>query len=201
MSLSAPLPERKYDRGLNSEIERLLYQVSIIKMDAQGLAGELNDAQFNWTPAPARWSMAQCFDHLNITNRKWLPFFEESIQEGRARGALHGGPYSYGFLSRMFLRVVEPPARFKAKAPKGFQPETSHRLDKVMPEFVALHERVEGLLQSASGLDLASIKVQSAFSKRIRYSLGMGFWILTAHDRRHIWQARQLRNDPNFPKH
>ncbi len=199
MSLSAPLPEREYNRELNPEVERLLYQVSVIKIDVQGLAGPLSETQFNWAPAPAHWSVGQCLEHLNITNRRWLPLLEDAIREGRARGLLHDGPYSYGFLSRIFLRLVEPPPRVRVRAPKTFRPEAEQRLDRVLPEFISLHERLERLLESAGGLDLARIKVRSAFSPWIRYNLGMAFWILTAHERRHIRQARQICNHPDFP--
>jgi len=40
-------------------------QLRSIRQDAEGLMAGLSDAQFNWPPAPGRWSMAGCFDHLN----------------------------------------------------------------------------------------------------------------------------------------
>jgi hypothetical protein len=43
------------------------------------------------------------------------------------------------------------------------------------------------------------VKARSPVSKRIRFSLGAAFAAISAHQRRHLWQARQLRNDPAFP--
>ena len=74
-----PLPTRDYDRNLNSEIERLLYQNEVIVMDARGLVTDLTDDQFNWAPDAKRWSVGQCLEHLNITYGKWLPHFEETV--------------------------------------------------------------------------------------------------------------------------
>lgn len=187
------LPPRAYDRTLNSEIERLLYQLDVVVMDAQGLAAGLDREQFNWRPDAGRWSAGQCMEHLNITARRALPLFEEAIQEGRAQGRTHPGPYVYGFFERLFLRALEPPVkRWRVGAPKGFLPGDDLDPEMVMGEFASLHQRARELIRDANGLDLARIKVPSAFSRRVRYSLGMGFWILTAHDRRHVWQARMV---------
>jgi hypothetical protein len=193
------LPPRPYERSVNPELERLLYQVNVIKMDARGLAGNLTHEQFNWKPAPGMWSVGQCFDHLNAFNRRWLPILEEAIERGRARGLLDPGPYTYGFLSRWLLANMEPPAKRKFRAPRRFEPSADCAVDEVMAEFQSLHERLEELLRAADGLDLARIRVSSPVTRWIRYSLGMSFWLLAAHDRRHIYQAREVCKAPGFP--
>ena len=185
------LPQRDYDRSINSEIERLLYQSNVILMDAKGLASGANELLI-WTPGRGQWSATQCLEHLNITHRRWQPLFERAIHSAREQKVLSDGPYSYGFFSRMFLRMTEPPAKFRLKAPGSFQPPNELTAQKVMAEFEQHHRELEKLIRAANGLDLARIRVTSAFSKYVRYSLGMGFWILLAHDRRHIRQAREV---------
>jgi hypothetical protein len=194
------LPEREYDRSLNSEIERILYQLKVVREDAKGLVAGLSEAQFNWSPDAGQWSVGQCLEHLNLTARQSLPLFEEAIEKGLEQGIRSNGPYAYGDLSRVFLRVVEPPVRMRVKAPQGFRPASTLVPEKVMAEFDESHELAESLAKRANGLDLARIKARSAFSKLVKYNLGMAFWILAAHDRRHIWQARQLLADKGFPK-
>ena len=195
-----PHPTRKYDRSLNSEVERLLYQCEVVEMDAKGLVAPLSETQIDWTPEPNRWSVGQCIEHLNLTSRKSLPLFEEAIERGRKDGITGDGPYAYGFLSRMFLRMVEPPAKLKVRAPKPFQPGPEYAAGKVLEVFLADQQRTAALLRAANGLDLARIKVPSAFSNLVKYPLGMGFWILFAHERRHIRQARELCRHPEFPR-
>lgn len=193
------LPQRERDNIKNAEIDRLLYQFKVIKLDAQGLTGGLTREQFNWRPRADQWSVAQCLDHLNITSRLWISSLEKAVSEGRSKGILRDGPYSYGFLSRWFLRSMEPPVKRRFKAPKKFRPPESQLRDDVMLEFIALHERIEQLVRESDGLDLVRIKVPSPVTSLIHYSLGMGFWIITAHDRRHLWQARQLLQSKSFP--
>jgi hypothetical protein len=194
------LPEREYDRSLNSEIERILYQLEVVREDAKGLVAGLSEAQFNWSPDAGQWSVGQCLEHLNLTARRSLPLFEQAVDKGLEQGIRSNGPYAYGYLSRFFLRVLEPPVRMRVKAPKGFQPVSALVPEKVMTEFDESHEFAQSLAKKANGLDLARIRVPSAFSKLVKYNLGMAFWILAAHDRRHIWQARQFMADDRFPK-
>lgn len=185
------LPQREYDRSINSEIERLLYQNSVILMDAKGLATGAYD-RLSWTPSGDQWSAAQCLEHLNITHRRWQPLFKKAIHSAKERKVLSDGPYSYGLFSRMFLRMTEPPAKLRLKAPGSFRPTVGPSAKQTVAEFEEHHQRLDSLIRDANGLDLARIRVTSAFSKYVRYSLGMGFWILLAHDRRHILQAREV---------
>jgi hypothetical protein len=48
---------------MNAELESYSDQLLSVRQDAGGLMSGLSDAQFNWQPAPGRWSMAGCFDH------------------------------------------------------------------------------------------------------------------------------------------
>ncbi len=186
-----PLPEREYDRKMNPEIERLLYQLDVVVTDVEGLA-ECAGADFTLRPAPGRWSPAEAIEHLNLTARLALPKFQTAIERARAAEKLHPGPYTYGVVERWFLGRMEPPVRgFRFKAPRAMQPGANLDAGRVTADFADLHGRLRELLKSADGLDLAGVKVESAFSRWVHYSLGMGFWLLLAHDRRHIWQARQ----------
>ena len=52
---------------------------------------------------------------------------------------------------------------------------------------------------AADGLDLGGIRMSSPISRRFKMSLGQWFAFLAAHERRHLWQAWQVRKDPAFP--
>jgi hypothetical protein len=54
-------------------------------------------------------------------------------------------------------------------------------------------------LRQASGLDLARARVTSPAARWLRLPLGCGFALTAAHERRHLWQAKQLTSRSEFP--
>jgi hypothetical protein len=195
-----PLPVRTYDRTVNAELERVLYQIDVIKQECIGLLDGINEEQFNWPPAPGAWSIGQCLGHLNATNRAFLPLMEDAIRKAREQGLTGDGPYTYNWLSRYFFRLVQPPVRMKFKAPKSLHAPPRLNIAEVRKEWDETHARIEQAVRSANGVDLQRAKMVSLIGSLIKYNLGMGFWIQTGHDRRHLSQARQVRNHADFPR-
>jgi len=113
------------------------------------------------------------------------------LEEGRRQGKLGEGPFHYGFLARTFLWVLEPPVRMRVKAPNVFQPRPRPDVQAALHAFIARHAELQDLLQLAEGLDLAAIRVTSPANGKLKLPVGAMFGILTAHARRHLWQARR----------
>jgi hypothetical protein len=162
---------------------------------ADRIAGALTIEQFNWRPAPGRWSIAECLVHLNISAQLYAPAMQSAIRAGRSQGLLGGGPFRYGVLSRWMLRAVDPSNRRKHKSPAKFVPgaATTYRVDDVLGAFRAAGARWERLVEEADGLDLTLIKVRSPAVALIRLPVGAWFEIQAMHERRHLLQAEQVQ--------
>lgn len=178
--------------GLRSEFEAAA-------ADARDLLAGVGDPAFNWRRAPGTWSMAECVDHLNLVGRKYLRALDRAIEEGRAKGLLGAGPFRYGLLEGWAVRAMDAPPMFHVKAPRAFAPASESRLEEALEAFLALQEAFKERLVRADGLDLAKVKARSPVSRHLKFSLGKAFAAISAHQRRHLWQARQLRNDSAFP--
>jgi hypothetical protein len=185
-------------QALSEELRDYYEQLENIKEDAQELTAPLDDAQFNWRPSPKQWSISECLAHLNLADGLDLPVISKEMERGRAAGLTGAGPFRYGFFSRWFVGFMGPPPKFRVKAPKAYLPPAGHRKDEVVPEFLSIHDRILELVEKANGLDLARIKVPSP-AGRIKFSLGPRFALLASHDRRHLWQAWQVRQHRDFP--
>ncbi len=195
-------PEAKISTGAPSAPELREYHrhFEAIMADTDDLLAHLTDAQFNWRPVPGRWSIAECLAHLNITGQMYLPRIDRRIREARERRAFSRGPFRHGLLGNLFVRAAEPPAKIKLKAPKLFAPLPEHLLVVVAPAFSSLHDQLFRLLRDADGIDLARVRVTSPVTRFLKLSLGQCFAFIAAHERRHLWQARQVRDDPHFPQ-
>lgn len=135
--------------------------------------------------------MAECLDHVATTAEKYLPVLRKALEEGRANGTNASGPFRYGLLARMFLWAIEPPVRLRVKAPATFAPRPQPEVAAALNAYIAQHDELQKMLLLADGLDLAAIRVVSPANDKIKLPAGAVFGVLTAHARRHLWQARK----------
>ncbi len=171
---------------------------------AEALVLGLSNQQFNWRAEPGRWSIAQCLSHLNVINGLDLTPLREGIRAGRARNLTGPGPFTYGLISRKFVASMEPPVTRKFKAPAAYVPPPEADLARTIGEYRRISEEVRQLAEASAGLDLTKVKISmpalpAILRAFVKMPLGARFSLLTAHDRRHLWQADQVRQHPAFP--
>jgi hypothetical protein len=186
--------------NLAPELDAFRQSFEQMANEADALAGTLTDDQFNWHPPSGGWSVAQCIEHLNVTARSYLPMLDEGIADAIRRGFYGAGPFRYNWFGRKFVQSQEPPVKRKFKAAKAFTPPPSRPRQEAMAAFRAYQVQFVDRLRQANGLDLARARVKSPVVRWIRLPLGSGFALMIAHERRHLWQARNVVSDPAFPR-
>ena len=140
-------------------------------------------------PAPARWSAAECLAHLNLTNRAYLPRIAAALSDLRSRHLRSSGPFRVSWNTRLLAYWLEPPSSLRLPSTKPFFPEHNLDPDSVAAEFHSLVEQIATQLRSADGLALDQIQIYSPFAEKMKYNLYSALVIITAHNRRHLWQA------------
>jgi len=165
------------------------------------LVSGLDDRRANWQPAPGKWSVAECIDHLNTSAREYFPRMERAIERGREKEILGHAPYGgRTLLGRIILWALEPKARRKVKAPKVFRPQQGTLdFDKVCEEFRAALAHFEKLAEEADGLDLGRLRLATPIVPWPRVSLAEAFEIHALHIPRHLAQARRVIETSGFP--
>jgi hypothetical protein len=189
----------------SKEIAVLLAAIDENLDNAGKLSSRLTREQFNWHSEPGRWSIAQNFAHLNIVNGRDLTVLEHAIEDGRARGLTAEGPFRYALFGRKFAASQDLPVKGKFKAPKSFVPPPEADLKETIAEYTRIAGEVRRLALAADGLDLARIKIKlgalpAPLRAILKMQLGPRFTLLVNHDRRHVWQAGQVRSHKAFPK-
>jgi hypothetical protein len=159
----------------------------------------LSDEQLNWRPDGGRgWSIAQCLDHLAKTNSIYAPALEAAMR--RPGLSPRRGPIQPGWLEGYFIRTIDAPPRRKFKAPKTVLPASDLKGEKVLADFHASHQLIRDALAKCGEIDLNRIRFKNPFFGLIRFTVGAGFQIVAAHDRRHLWQALQVRSSLGLTK-
>jgi hypothetical protein len=184
---------------LPDDVQELLRALDENDRRAEDLVRDLDDERLNWRPDERSWSIAQCLDHLNVGSLVYLGPMREALERARRKGAVRRGPIRPGPLGRWFVATLEPPPKRRLPAPKKIVPALRKGKAEVMEEWRRAQSGVKDLLCEAAGLDLNGTRFVNPFISLLRFSLGTGFQVLPAHQRRHLWQAERVRANPRFP--
>ncbi len=93
------------------------------------------------------------------------------------------------------LEALTRPSTTGGWSPAIFRPGIQPCVQTALNALLHRHAERQTLRQLADGLDLAAIRVTSPASAKLKLPVGAVFGILTAHARRHLWQARRGLNE------
>lgn len=189
---------------------------------AATLTDDLTTVQLRWRPEPESWSVAECLDHLVRTGESYLPEIDRALERAREEDFRAEGPFSRGFLGRWLVRGMEPPPGLRIPSPGDFLPRIGEDAypaadaeraappgsgpapdgkpaAAVLSRFREHEEQLASRIRDADGVDLEAVSVPFPVAPFLRINLLAAFAYLSAHQRRHLWQARQITGRDEFP--
>lgn len=177
------------------DIQQLEASLDAVERDARAVVKDLREDVGAWHAAPGSWSVAQCLDHLAVSNRVYLQAMEGPVARARAQGRLRHGPAVPGLVGRWFVQQLEPPVkpRRTLRAPRLIVPREEPALQDAFTSFCASQADVRAFLRTVADLDLARIRFPNPFIRGVRFSIATGLHVIAAHERRHLWQAWRVR--------
>jgi diadenosine tetraphosphatase ApaH/serine/threonine PP2A family protein phosphatase len=186
---------------LPPDLQSIRDQIDAADRAGAALAAGVSEEQFHWRPYEGRgWSIAQCLEHLAIMNEHYAAAVRTGVEDGRRRNLRRTGPGRSTFFGRRFIQSQEPPVKMKLKAPKiGRSPRNKPR-DEIVRAYHEAHDFIRQLITDAADVDLTRATFQNPFIPIIRMRVVTGLAILAAHDRRHLWQAEQVKLARGYPQ-
>lgn len=182
------------------EIAELLAQAEAARAEARSLCDGLSAEQLLWRPAPGAWGIAECLDHLVRAGSWFVKQAGHGLADARARGLRAEGPFRLSWLDRLAVRVLEPPVRrLRVRAPRGSEPPADLDPRAAVRAFDRLQDGLAERLRECDGWDLRRARTRSPWHPAIKLSLGGLLHVTLAHERRHLWQARRVREAAGFP--
>jgi uncharacterized damage-inducible protein DinB len=180
-------------------VKETILEFDKVTGEVKVLFGNLSFEQLNWKPAPEKWSIAQCLDHLIVSNQTYYPQLKEVIS-----GNHRNSPYqSMKFVSRFFGsyliketgQVVSKPM----KHPGAFTPSQSELTCSIVSDFAKHQHEFTSYVMQLEKADLENTVISSPALKIITYNLKDLLTILVGHEQRHLIQAKKVLNHPKFP--
>ena len=162
------------------------------KVFLDSVAG-LSDAQWNFKPSPQRWSIAECAEHIAVSEDALFEMVQQVLRlpAEPAKKAMVRGK------DEMILRTM-PDRSVKAQAPEFLQPKRRWPdRQSLIAHFKESRDRNIAYLQT-TGDDLRSHFLEHpAFKTLDTYQMML---LISAHCERHTLQIDEVKKDPNFPK-
>jgi hypothetical protein len=173
-------PREQAELELNEATER-----------ARKLVDDTPARLFTVRPSVNQWSAAECLSHLSLSTELFVPVLRKTMDDARSRHLTADGVPRMDMLGRILRWFLEPPVRSRVKTKPAFVPKAIRAKAEALAEFTRLQKQLVELLQSSSDVPIGRLKLVSPFDSRIKYNVYSAFMILTAHQRRHLWQAEQ----------
>ena len=152
----------------------------------------LSEAQWNFKPAPDRWSVAECMEHIALAEDFMRGLVVDKVMKAPARREL----VDLAQVDEMVITMI-PDRSHKRQAPDPLKPVNHFGSpDASLKHFMDSRTTTEGYLTKTAGLR------DHAIMSPLGKDLDGYEWILFigAHSKRHTEQILEVKADPKFPK-
>lgn len=160
----------------------------------------LSESQINWKPSQENWSIAECVDHLIVTNKLYFKEFEKQFSKKLIETDCSKTEVQHKWLSRFIIKSVDPANAKRVSTFAVFMPSLSNHSKDVFDRFSNLQNQFIHLSSTAENLNFNEYFMSSPAAKIIKENFCDVLEIIRLHDRRHFNQAEKLFNHRNFPK-
>jgi hypothetical protein len=175
-----------------AEKAHALQYLESTKKDVLDATKGLSEAQWNFKPAPDRWSVAQVMEHIAAAE----DFIRVGLVQEKVMTSPAGEP---GRDVRKIDAAVEamiPDRSHKAQAPEPLVPTNRFGSPEgSLKHFLERRETTEQYLRTTAGL--RDHVMDGPVGKMDGYEFIL---FIAAHSERHVKQINEVKADPNFPK-
>jgi hypothetical protein len=174
-----------------AEKDRALQYLETTKKNVLEATKGLSEAQWNFKPAPDRWSVAQVMEHIAAAE----DFIRDLVKDKVMMAPAGDAGRDVKKTDEGVLAIV-PDRTTKAQAPEPLVPTNRFGSpDASIKHFVESRAMTANFLKTTTGL--RDHVADSPLGKLDGYEFVL---LIAAHSERHTKQINEVKADPNFPK-
>ncbi len=174
------------------ELKRATDHLARTKAELVKATSGLTEAQWNFKPAPNRWSVAECAEHIAATEDFLMTMVRDKVMKAGPRKE----PANVKEIDDFVLAAI-PDRTSKAQAPEPLVPSKRFGSPaETMQQFAASRAKTEAFVRETKDLR------EHAIPAPINKVLDAYQWVLfvSAHCERHTKQILEVKADPGFPR-
>ncbi len=170
-----------------------------LKLEVNSAFGSLNANQLNWKPSHDKWSIAECLQHLITSNETYFPALDKLASGYAPTFWEKNNPFSRS-IGKSMVKTLGITITKKFKSPKIFTPKKIVYNEGILQSFAEHQENLIEKMNRLEHLDEKKTKLSSPVSPLITLPLSDCLEVLTAHEERHLNQAKNILALGTFPK-
>ena len=168
-------------------------KLSEITATVENEFGTLNATQLNYKITSDSWSIAQCLDHLIISNERYFPVLE-SIISGKHKMTFweRNNPLT-SYTGSQMIKTLGPVLTKKFQSPKLFLPSRSSIKSTIVNDFIEHQKKLCTLLKKLIEPEFKKVVITSPVAGLLTLKLSDALEIMVAHEERHLNQMRRVK--------
>ena len=182
---------------MTADAERLVRELDEVGESVREKFGSMSPEQLNWKPASDSWSIAQCLDHLILSNEKFFGDLDGVAAGTRQNSFWEKWSPLSGIGGRFIVSSLKKDS-MKSKTGKSAAPPSDLGGD-IVEKFIGHQRELAAKVRSTGKADWAKVKLTSPFLPLLTYSLENGVNIVVEHEKRHVRQAERVAGTEGFP--
>ena len=188
MAVATPVSAQEVTQA---EKDKALQYLETTKKNVLEATKGLSEAQWNFKPAPDRWSVAQVMEHIAAAEDFIRGLVKEKVMLSPA-----GEPGRDVKKTDEAVLAMVPDRTNKVQAPEPLVPTNRFGSpDGSIKHFVESRTTTEDFLKTATGM--RDHVADSPLGKLDGYEFVL---LIAAHSERHTKQINEVKADPDFPK-
>lgn len=165
-------------------------QMEAVRADVLREAERLSQAQSEWRPSDADWSVGEILHHLTLAE----------VATGKLTSKLlkDAGPGLPPFPADLAAFTPLPEWQGPREAPPVVRPEKGHAIDQLRADMKAARERTGQTLERLAAVDPRRLTWRHFALGEL--DLGQWWMLQARHDSDHLQQLRRVKAAPGFPR-
>ena len=176
---------------MNPLIDQLSTRIERVSTNTKQHFASLSSEQLNWKSHAKSWSIAECLQHLIITNELYFKQFDRVLKGGGNHSIWERLPFWANFIGNSLLKTLTPEAKRKVNAPRIFRPSQSEISTDIVNQFLIHNQQLLEYLKKLKAHDL-TINISSPVASFLPLPLEAALNIIVNHEERHFTQAKQV---------
>src|SRR5262249_14252239 len=143
----------------------------------------LDEEQLNWKLTPSRWSIAQCLDHIIVTNTKYFGVFENLLKNGYHPTLWQRISPLSNWWGKQLLQWSDPIPQKKIQTPSVLVPSDDIMDKDIVQRFLHHQEKLVKYFEQLNSLSKQNgIIISSPVSSFITFRLRTAMRAIVLHE-------------------